>query len=160
MASRDDYRDGDPSDREIVSTRTFDCPRERVFGAFSDPYRLARWWGPRGFTSTVHEFDLRPGGSWRFTMHGPDGADYPSESVFLEVVEPERIVFRHVSAGHPYEMVISLEAQGGRTAVTWRMRHATAEECAKVKPFVVAGNEQNFDRLAAELARMAADASP
>jgi uncharacterized protein YndB with AHSA1/START domain len=150
MLSRDNDR-GDVSDREIVSTRTFDAPRDRVFGAFSDPARLARWWGPHGFSSTVHEFDLRPGGTWRFTMRGPDGAEYVSESVFLEVVEPERIVFRHLSAGHPYEMTISLEDHGGRTTVTWRMLHATASERATVEPFVVAGNEQNFDRLAAEL---------
>jgi uncharacterized protein YndB with AHSA1/START domain len=157
MSSRKDDRPGDLSDREIVSTRTFDAPRERVFGAFSDPSRLARWWGPNGFTNTVHEFDMRPGGTWRFTMHGHNGADYPSESVFVDIVKPERIVFRHVSADHPYEMAISLDEQGGGTRVTWRMRHPTASECARVKPFVVDANEQNFDRLAAELARMAAE---
>lgn len=145
--------DGGLSDREIVSTRTFDAPRERVFEAFSEPSSLARWWGPKGFTSTIHDFDLRPGGTWRLTMHGPDGADYTSESVFVEVLVPERIVFRHLSAEHPYEMTISLHEQGEGTRVTWRMRHATASECARVKPFVVEGNEQNFDRLASELAR-------
>jgi uncharacterized protein YndB with AHSA1/START domain len=157
MSPSEDDRDGDLSGREIVSTRTFDAPRERVFVAFSDPRRLARWWGPNGFTNTVHEFDLRPGGAWRFTMHGPDGASYANESVFVDVVKPERIVFRHVSTDHPYEMVISLEEQGGATTVTWRMRHATASDRARFEPFVLEGNEQNFDRLAAELARMAAD---
>jgi uncharacterized protein YndB with AHSA1/START domain len=93
-------------------------------------------------------------------MHGPDGADYPNESVFVDVVEPERIVFRHVSVEHPYELTISLEEQGGATRVTWRMRHETASECARVRPFVLEGNEQNFDRLAAELAPRASDASP
>jgi uncharacterized protein YndB with AHSA1/START domain len=157
MSARDDGRygrDGDLSDREIVSTRTFDAPRERIFAAFSDPSRLARWWGPNGFTNTVHEFDMQPGGAWRFTMRGPDGAEYPSESVFVEIAKPARIVFRHVSAGHPYQMTISLEERGDATTVTWRMLHATASECARVKPFVVDANEQNFDRLAAELARM------
>lgn len=146
-------RGGEPSDLEIVSTRSFDAPRERVFEAFSDPSRLARWWGPKGFTSTFHEFDLRPGGTWRFLMHGPDGVAHPNESVFVEIVKPERIVFQHVS-GHRFEMTITLDEQGGGTRVTWRMRHETAEECAKVKRFVVDANEQNFDRLAAELARM------
>jgi uncharacterized protein YndB with AHSA1/START domain len=126
-----------------------------VFAAFSDPSRLARWWGPNGFTNTIHDLDMRPGGTWRFTMHGPDGAAYSNESVFVEVVKPERIVFRHVSADHPYEMVITLEQEGAGTRVTWRMRHETASECARVKPFVVEANEQNFDRLAAELARLA-----
>ena len=71
-----------PSDREIVSTRTFAAPRERVFEAFSDPTQLARWWGPKGFTNTIHEFDLRPGGMWRLVMHAPNGADYANESRF------------------------------------------------------------------------------
>jgi uncharacterized protein YndB with AHSA1/START domain len=151
MSSPADDR-GEPSERDVVSTRTFDAPRERVFEAFSDPSRLARWWGPKGFTSTIHELDLRPGGAWRFTMRGPDGVHYPNESVFVEVVEPERIVFRHVSGAHRFEMTVTLDEQGGGTRMTWRMRHATATECAKVKPFVVEANEQNFDRLAAELA--------
>jgi uncharacterized protein YndB with AHSA1/START domain len=153
MTSDDGDRGGDLSDREIVSSRTFDAPRERVFEAFGDPSRLARWWGPHGFTNVIHDFDLKPGGTWRSTMRGPDGADHPNESVFVEVVKPERIVFRHLSADHPYEMVISLEEQGGGTRVTWRMRHATANECARVRPYVAEANEQNFDRLAAELAR-------
>ena len=152
MTSTRHDREEDLSEREIVSARTFGAPRDRVFEAFTDPVRLARWWGPKGFTSTIHELDLRPGGAWRFTMHAPGGVDHANESVFVEVVRPERIVFRHVSAEHPYEMTITLEADGGGTRVTWRMRHATAAECAKVKPFVVVGNEQNFDRLAAELA--------
>jgi uncharacterized protein YndB with AHSA1/START domain len=153
MSSTDD-REAETSDREIVSTRRFDAPRERVFEAFSDPSRLARWWGPKGFTNTFDEFDLRPGGAWRFVMHGPNGADYQNESLFLEVVKQERIVFRHLS-GHRFEMTITLAEEDGGTRVTWRMRHATAAECAKVRPLAVGANEQNFDRLAAELARLA-----
>jgi uncharacterized protein YndB with AHSA1/START domain len=152
MSSSTSAHDADLSDREIVSARIFAAPRERVFDAFSDPSRLARWWGPKGFTNTFHGFDLRPGGKWRFLMHGPDGADYPNEIVFVEVVKHERIVLRHLGE-HSYELTITLDDVGGQTRVSWRMRHATAAECAKVKPFVVDGNEQNFDRLAAELAR-------
>jgi uncharacterized protein YndB with AHSA1/START domain len=147
---------GDPvlPDRDIVSARTFDAPRERVFEAFVDPDRLACWWGPEGFTSTFHEFDPRPGGRWRFTMHGPGGLEISNESVFLELARPERIVLRHVSADHPYELTMTFAPEGrARTRVTWRMRHATAAECERVRPYVVAGNEQNFDRLAGELER-------
>ena len=68
------------SDREIVTTRLLDWPRERVFRAWTDPAHLARWWGPKGFTNTFHEFDLRPGGLWRFVMHGANGADYQNKS--------------------------------------------------------------------------------
>ena len=88
----------DASDREIVATRVFDAPRELVFRAWTDPDHLVHWWGPKGFTNTFHEFDMRPGGVWRFVMHGPDGTNYKTESVFVEIVKPERIVFDHVSA--------------------------------------------------------------
>src|SRR4051794_31064000 len=91
-----------PSDREIVSTRTFAAPRQRVFEAFADPQQLARWWGPKGFTNTIQELDLRPGGVWRLTMHGPNGANYANESRFTEVVRPERIVFQHLEPVHRF----------------------------------------------------------
>jgi uncharacterized protein YndB with AHSA1/START domain len=142
------------ADREIVSTRVVDAAPALVFEAFADPDHLARWWGPKGFTNTFREFDLRPGGAWRFVMHGPDGADHENESAFVEVARPERIVFDHVS-GHRFRMAITLAAQGGRTRMTWRMLFPSAAECDKVKKLVVEANEQNFDRLEAELGTMA-----
>jgi uncharacterized protein YndB with AHSA1/START domain len=142
-----------PSDREIVAHRVLDAARERVFEAFADPNRLTRWWGPKGFTSTFQEFDLRPGGHWRFVLHGPNGADYQNESVFVEIVKPERLVFNHVS-GPKFQMTLTLDDRAGKTAIAWRMRFETAAECAKVKVFAVDANEQNLDRLDAELARM------
>jgi uncharacterized protein YndB with AHSA1/START domain len=83
--------------REIISTRVVGAARELVFKALTDPDHLAHWWGPKGFTNTFHEFDLRPGGTWRFVMHGPDGVNYQNKSVFVEIVKPERLVFEHVS---------------------------------------------------------------
>jgi len=141
------------ADREIVTRRLLDAPREQVFEAFADPTRLTRWWGPKGFTSTFQEFDLRRGGHWRFVLHGPNGADYPNESVFVEVVKPECLVFNHVS-GPKFQMSLTLDDRGGRTIITWRMLFETATECAKVKVFAVDANEQNLDRLEAELATM------
>jgi uncharacterized protein YndB with AHSA1/START domain len=145
----------DTAEREIVTTRLLNATRERVFRAFTDPAHLARWWGPKGFTSTFHEFDPRPGGAWRFVMHGPDGRDYDNESVFVEVVKPGRIVFQHISAPHFFQMTVTLVEEAGKTRLTWRMLFKTVEACEKVKPFVVPANEQNFDRLEAELAKMA-----
>ena len=78
----------------ITSARLFSASREDVFQAFSNPERLALWWGPKGFRNTFKEFGLRPGGMWRFVMHGPDGSDYENVSEFIEVVPPQRIVFR------------------------------------------------------------------
>jgi len=142
------------ADREFVTSRLFHAPRERVFRAFSDPAHLARWWGPKGFSSTFHEFDLRPGGAWRFVMHGPDGKDYPNESVFAEVLVPERIVFDHIS-GHHFRMTITFTAQGDQTLVGWRQVFDTAAERQRIAGVVVEANEQNLDRLAAEVLNVA-----
>ncbi len=142
------------TDREIVTTRVLDAPRELVFKAWTDPDRLVQWWGPKGFTNTFHEFDMRPGGIWRFVMHGPNGVDYQNKSVFVEVVNPERIVFDHVS-GPRFQVVATFAEQAGKTKLTFRMRFESAAECDKVKAFAVEGNEQNFDRLEAQLAKMA-----
>lgn len=141
------------TERAFVHVRLIDAPRERVFRAFSDPTHLARWWGPRGFSSTFHEFDFRPGGRWRFDMHGPDATEYPNESVFVDVVEPERVVFDHVS-GHHFQMTITFTAVGQQTRVDWRQVFDTAEERERIAEFVIPANEQNLDRLAAEVQRI------
>jgi uncharacterized protein YndB with AHSA1/START domain len=141
------------TDREIVTTRLLSAQPDLVFRAFGDPAHLTRWWGPKGFSSTFHEFDLRPGGAWRFILHGPDGASYPNESVFVEVVPPARIVFKHLS-GPRFEMTITLAAEAGKTRIGWRMLFESAEERARIAKLAVDANEQNLDRLEAELARM------
>lgn len=141
------------ADRAFVHSRLIDAPRERVFRAFSDPTHLARWWGPAGFSSTFHEFDFRPGGLWRFDLHGPDGTDYPNESVFVDVLEPERVVFDHVS-GHHFQMTVSFTAVGQQTRVDWRQVFDTAEERERIAEFVIPANEQNLDRLTAEVLRI------
>src|SRR6186997_2292658 len=83
------------SDREIVVSRVFDAPRALVWEAWTTPEHIAHWWGPRGFTSTIEEFDLKPGGRFKHVMHGPDGADYPNLSVFTDIVPLERIAYSH-----------------------------------------------------------------
>jgi uncharacterized protein YndB with AHSA1/START domain len=145
------FMQGDVSDdREIFSSRVIAAPCEAVFAACVDPARLALWWGPDGFSNTFEEFDLRPGGHWRFVMHGPDGKNYKNHSVFREIAAPERIVFDHVCAPE-FEMTIGLEARGETTRFSFRMRFASAAVCAAVKSYVVPANEQNFDRLTAVL---------
>ena len=146
---------GYPSTREIVSTRVFSAPRESVFNAFADPDQLARWWGPKDFTNTFHEFDLRPGGRWRFVMHGPNGGRYENATDFVEVVRPERIVFQHRQPMHRFQMTMTWEEESGRTRLTWRMRFDSVADCAQVRSLISIANEQNFDRLAAHLATVA-----
>jgi uncharacterized protein YndB with AHSA1/START domain len=123
--------------QSIIGMREFDAPRDLVFSAFADPKHLAQWWGPHGFTTTTHSFDMRPGGVWRFVMHGPDGRDYQNRITFEEVVPPERIVYRH-GGGEDVEPVqfrqtVLFEDLGGsRTRITWRSDFASAAERDRV----------------------------
>jgi len=140
-------------DREVVSSRVIDAPRERVFRAFTDPGVLAEWWGPAGFTNEFHEFELRPHGVWRFTMHGPDGSEHRMMKQFIEIVEAERIVLRHIDPTHAFRMTMTFsQAPGDRTELTWRIRFDSMDEFERVANLVRDANEQNFDRLEAVLA--------
>ena len=140
---------GDPS--EIVSSRVLAAPRARVYAAFSDPVQLARWWGPKGFRNTFQTFDLRPGGAWRFVMHGPDGTDYTMIKDFVEV-RPERIVLHNLQPGHDFKMSMCFVELGEQTLLTWRMQFESGEALEPIRAAIAGANEQNFDRLAAHLA--------
>ena len=142
---------GSSDDREFVHSRLIDAPQARVFRAFAEPTHLARWWGPNGFTSTFEAFEFRPGGTWRFVMHGPDGTDYPNENAFREIVTPERVVLEHLSDTHHFFLTITFAAQGEQTLVGWRQVFDTAEHKERVAKIVLDANEQNLDRLAAEV---------
>ncbi|HVG22799.1 MAG TPA: SRPBCC family protein [Thermoanaerobaculia bacterium] len=141
------------SDREIVVTREFDAPRELVFGMWTSAEHLANWWGPHGFSITTHEFDARPGGTWRFIMHGPDGTDYKNEIVYREIDAPNRIAYSHVNWPN-FDAVATFEARGDRTAVTMRMTFATAELRDRLvqEHRAVQGLEQTLARLGEETA--------
>ncbi len=142
------------SDREIVSVRVVNASREIVFKAWADPQHLRSWWGPNGFTNTFHEFDPKPEGHWRFTMHGPDGTDYANHSVFVEIIKPEKLVFDHIS-GHIFRVTATFEEESpNSTKVIFRMLFESLQEFEKAKKYIIEGNEQNFDRLEVELKRM------
>ena len=142
-------------DRAVVSTRLLDYSPAQVFEAYRNPDLLAQWWGPTGFTNTFSIFEFEVGGRWEFVMHGPDGTDYPNHSVFEEIVPAERIVFQHLDEMHLFQMTILLEERDGKTQHTWRMLHPNAESCSKVRDFIPAAMQQNFDRLEAVLSRTA-----
>lgn len=143
----------DVSDMELATTRIFDAPREIVFMAWTAPEYLIRWFGPKGFTCTFHEIDVRPGGKWIFTMHGPDGVDYPNEWQYEAIEAPARIVLRHLESPK-FQLIATFDDVGGKTKLTFRQLFDSAEECARVKLFAVEANEQNLDRLGDELARL------
>lgn len=148
------------ADRELVLSRDFDAPRELVFTAYTDPAHLPHWWGPDGFTNTVHEIDVRPGGRWRFMMHGPDGRDWPNRIVYEQIVAPGLIVFEHGDDVDDdpgsFHVTIRLEdLGGGRTRVTQRMLFRTAAQRQGVLAFgAVELGQQTLGRLAAHLRTM------
>ena len=150
--------------RSIIGSRMFDAPRELVFSAFTDAKHLAPWWGPDGFTTTTHSFDFRPGGVWRFVMHGPDGRDYENRITYDEIVPPERIVYHH-GGGDDVEPVqfrttVTFEDLGGKTRLTMRGAFPSAEERARVIREYGAdkGLTQTMARLAEHVAALASGA--
>jgi uncharacterized protein YndB with AHSA1/START domain len=141
-------------DCEIVSSRVFNAPREIIFSAWTDPNHLKNWWGPNGFTNTFNKFDLRPGGRWSFIMHGPDKGNYPNECEFIKIDKPTLIAWKRHSK--PLFQVVATfdEISVDKTKVVFKMLFNSMEECNKLKPYVVDKNEENFDRLEAELEKM------
>jgi uncharacterized protein YndB with AHSA1/START domain len=131
--------------------RVLSFPRERVFEAFARPEILGRWWGPAGFTNTIEAFEFRPGGRWKFVMHGPEGTHHPNESVFLEIEPPARLVIHHV-ANPRYVLTVTLTAQDAGTRITWNQEFENATVAARLHHIVAPANEQNLDRLQAVLA--------
>ncbi len=134
------------------TSREIPASPEQVFAALSDPQRLACWWGPAGFTNAFNVCELRPGGRWSFVMHGPDGRNYPNESVFAEVEPPGKVVVQHVSAPK-YLLTITLAPSAGGTSVSWAQTFESAEMASRIEHIVVPANEQNLDRLSSEVLR-------
>lgn len=109
-------------DRQIVTTRVIDGPRHLVFQAWTEARHLARWFGPRGFTTT-RAFEFRPGGVWDFDMIGPDGAVYPNHVEWREIAPPERIIYRQGGHGNDpdaFETTVTFTEHGGGTEITLR----------------------------------------
>jgi uncharacterized protein YndB with AHSA1/START domain len=121
-----------------------------VFAAIADPERLARWWGPSGFSNRFEVFEFQPGGKWIFCMVGPDGKTYPNESVFSSIEADRQIVIRHVSPPH-FQLAITLEPSSGGTLIRWEQTFADASIAQAIRHIVEPANEQNLDRLSTEL---------
>jgi uncharacterized protein YndB with AHSA1/START domain len=145
------------SDREIRFVRVFDAPRELVFDAWTSEEHLTQWFGPRGFTMTVLEADVRPGGVLRFIFHGPDGTDYDNKIAYKEITRPERLVYEHGSDNDgPADFLVTavFAEQGKGTKITMQMLFPTTEARDKTIEFgAVEGANQTMDRLAEYLAK-------
>ncbi|GGF19875.1 SRPBCC family protein [Flavobacterium limi] len=129
---------------EIVTTRIVQFPIELAYSAWTEPEHLKNWWGPKGFTNTFNEFDLRPGGKWSFIMHGPDKGNYANECEFLKVEKPSFLSWKRYSKPL-FQVAVSFEpVSGNSTKIVFKMIFDTSEECNKLKPFVVDKNEENL----------------
>ncbi len=151
--------DRDP--QAIITVREIDAPRALVFEAWTDPKHLSQWWGPDGFTTTTSAFDMRPGGVWRFVMHGPDGRDYENRITFVEIVKPELIRYQHGGGdAEPLQFRTTVtfeELAGNRTRITLHAVFPSAAERDRVvrEHGAVEGAAQTLGRLAGYVATMA-----
>ena len=154
--------DGQPT---LSIERTFKAPRALVWKMFSDPFHLSQWWGPKGFTNPVCELDFRVGGRWYHVMRGPDGRDYPADSIFIEIVPPERIVYRN--------RVVQAEAFGDNPPPSFKrtLTFTETEGVTTLRLFAefdnvqqrdgaqrrgfIAGTLESYDKLAARLEALA-----
>ena len=134
------------------TSRALSGTPELVFAAISDPERLSRWWGPAGFTNTFSLCEFRSGGRWSLIMHGGDGRNYPNEFVFAEIQSPTKIVIQHESEPK-FRLTIALAPSSLGTVVTWSQTFESAEVASRIEHIVVPANEQNLDRLSAEVLR-------
>ena len=133
--------------KELRITRTFKAPISLMWEVWTNPEHIVNWWGPNGFTNTIHKMDLQEGGEWNLTMHGPDGTNYPNRSIFREIIPFRKIVFEHFNP--PFITTVLFESKGEETQMDWTMLFDTAE----MREIVVKahkadeGLKQNVERL-------------
>ncbi len=142
-----------PAENFILTQRVVSYPPGLVFEAWTTPDHHKKWWGPNGFTNTFNIYDLRPGGHWSFVMHGPNGANYPNESVFIAIEPFKKLVFNHISAPQ-FQGVATFESNGEDTFLSYKMIFQNKEMCDALKSLVTGANEENFDRLEVVLSEM------
>jgi uncharacterized protein YndB with AHSA1/START domain len=145
------------TDRELGITRIFNANRELMFRVWTSP-EIAHWWGPNGFTNTILEMDVRPGGKCRYIMHGPDGTDYPNTITYMEVVQPERLVYMQGDDENPdhFRVTVTFEDLGEQTKLTMTAVFEKPEDLAYVVENFGAkeGMTQNMDRLEAWIEKL------
>ncbi|MES2704463.1 MAG: SRPBCC family protein [Bacteroidota bacterium] len=153
----------DTTDREIVITRLLNAPRELVYKVWTDPTHVAKWWGPNGFSNTIREMEVKPGGTWSFMMHAPDGTDFPNKIVYTEVKAPELLVYDHGSDDpndrNAFKVRVTFADEQGKTRLTMRTLFETAEERDRVMSEfgAVEGGNQTINRLEGYMDAMRGD---
>jgi uncharacterized protein YndB with AHSA1/START domain len=137
------------ADGICATSRLLPFKRAAVFAAFEDANRLAKWWGPDGFSNTFEVFEFKAGGRWKFVMHGPDGTNYPNENIFLEA-SPDKIIIRHILQPL-FTLSITLSDSGSSTLLHWSQAIDDPNVAASIWHIIQAANEQNLNRLHAVL---------
>jgi len=124
-----------PAPFELSISRVIDAPRQKIFRAWTEPALLVQWWGPHGMTTPECEMDLWVGGQFRTLMRAPDGSEYLTLGVFLEIVAPRRLVFTDafvpgwIPSGKAFMTAeVLLEEESGKTRYTARALHWTEED--------------------------------
>lgn len=147
-------------DREIVITRLLNAPRELVWKVWTEPEHIATWWGPNGFTNTIHKMEVKPGGTWEYMMHGPDNTDYPNRIAYSEVIKPEKLVYAHDDGSgneeETFHVTVTFDEQDGKTNLTMRLVFSSAAIRNKVveEYGAVEGGNQTINKLEKYLERM------
>ena len=142
-----------PSDRELVTTRTFDAPRTLVWAAVTDPTHVPHWQtGPDGFTMPVCEIDLRPGGSWHYVWRNAQGREFAATGTYLEVDPPKRFVFVNTVNGEEQTTTTTFTEEHGRTTVTTSLILAGTASRDRAAQYARMGTESSYARLDAYLA--------
>jgi uncharacterized protein YndB with AHSA1/START domain len=134
-------------DRALSITKSFNASVELIWKMWTDPKHLVNWWGPAGFTSTIHQMDLEEGGEWKLTLHGPDGTNYANRSIYREIIPFTKIVFEHFNP-HFITTVI-FEPPGDETRLSWTMLFDTADQRETIVTVHKAGEgqKQNIEKL-------------
>ena len=142
------------TERGVRLTRVFDAPPEQVFAAWTDPDSLDQWWGPQGFRNETHSMEFKPGGAWLYTMHGPDGVDFPNRIIYRAIEAPSRLTFTHDSGedgdANVMEVTVTFEEQDGLTRLTMHTLFRSAELRDQVveEYQAIEGGRQTLERLA------------
>lgn len=144
-----------PSPEGVFTTRRqYPFSAAQIHAAFAHGDRLAAWWGPAGFSNTFETFEFQPQGRWSFVMHGPDGANYRNDCVFIKT-SPHQVIIRHLSVPQ-FTLTVSWAESDGLSTLDWHQAFDDPTVAAHVAHIVLPSNEQNLDRLQTALTQAAA----
>lgn len=140
--------------KELRSTKILNAPTAVIWEVWTNPEHITNWWGPNGFTNTIHKMDFEENGEWNLTMHGPDGTNYPNKSIFKEIIPFKKIVFEHFNPH--FITTVLFESKGKETLLDWSLLFDSEEMYNIIVKAHKAdeGQKQNLEKLEKYLAEM------